>query len=66
MAKGKWYEDHRNLAALWTWLDENGQEPRDPSHFMEKPWKWDEEWKNSGLKRADEEKPEVYHDGYDS
>ena len=36
---------HDNLAALWSWLDENGLDPADgPAYFMEKPWKWNLEY----------------------
>ena len=36
---------HDNLAALWSWLTENGLEPHDgPAYFMEKPWKWNLEY----------------------
>ena len=41
-----WYDDHRNLAALWMWMCDCHDEPADgPGYFMEKPWKWEEEWK---------------------
>lgn len=38
-----WYEDHENLAELWRWLEERGEQP-DPAYFLEKPWKWTPEW----------------------
>lgn len=45
MPEMPWFAFHVNLAALWQWLDENGETPSDgPAYFMEKPWKWDSEW----------------------
>ncbi len=40
-----WWHDHRNLAALWRWMEEFSELPEDgPAYFMSKPWKWQGEW----------------------
>lgn len=42
----KWYETHENLVMLATMLDDDGRfdVPADVVRFLEKPWKWTEEW----------------------
>jgi hypothetical protein len=40
-----WYDDRNNLAALWSWLEDCHKLPADgPAYFMEKPWKWQDDW----------------------
>lgn len=38
-----WYDDRNNLADLWRWLKDQGDDP-DPAYFLEKPWKWSPEF----------------------
>lgn len=39
----EWWSDHRERAALWSWLVEQGWQPSDPLDFIAKPWHWAEE-----------------------
>jgi hypothetical protein len=39
-----WWQNHWYLAELWDWLRERGDAPVMPG-FLEKPWKWDAEWR---------------------
>lgn len=41
----EWYDSRENLANLARYIiDENGSESLDVVYFLEKPWKWTEEW----------------------
>lgn len=51
-----WYADHQNLALLWRWLEDRGDQPADPAHFIEKPWKWEPEWNELQAEQAHEER----------
>lgn len=46
-----WYREPANLAELWTWLEERGEQPSDPAYFMAKPWKWAPEWREMQAER---------------
>jgi hypothetical protein len=41
-----WYETHENLVMLATMLDDDGRfaETADVVRYLEKPWKWTDEW----------------------
>lgn len=39
-----WWHDHREIAALIAWLDENARLPDDVAYLVEKPWKYDHEY----------------------
>lgn len=44
-AQVEWWNDHRNLATLYEWLERYSNNPQDgPAYFMEKPWKWNMEY----------------------
>lgn len=40
-----WYADHNELARLWRHLTNNGQCPTCVAYFLEKPWKWEPEYR---------------------
>jgi len=41
----KWFTSHDNLTNLYRYLvDKDGQESLDIVDFLEKPWKWENEW----------------------
>ncbi len=43
-----WFDDHENLVALAEWMDSEGcfDEPSDVVAFFEKPYLFEEHWKN--------------------
>lgn len=44
VSKSYWWEDHRNLAALWSYMRDALMTPDDPAEFMARPWLWHEQW----------------------
>lgn len=47
-----WWEDHDNLAELWRFLEDRGEQPNDPAYFLDKPWKWDPEYQQMRSEQA--------------
>lgn len=39
-----WWTDHEQLADLWSWLEDRGEEPDSVAYFLSKPWKWTPEY----------------------
>ena len=50
--KDQWYDDRNNLADLWRWLEDQGDDS-DPAYFLEKPWKWSLEFAQMRAPRED-------------
>lgn len=45
MSKACWYEEPRNLATLFRWMDEGNVDfAVDPQHFLDEPHSYDAEW----------------------
>jgi hypothetical protein len=40
-----WWMDHTNLVTLTSWLADNGWDASEVAYAVEKPWKYEEEWK---------------------
>jgi hypothetical protein len=51
---GDWWDDHDNLAELWSWLEDRGQEPDSVVYYLQKPWKWTPEYVDM---RDEQERP---------
>lgn len=47
-----WYADHQALAELWRWLEDRGDQPRDPAHFLEEPWSYEPEYQAMRAEQA--------------
>lgn len=45
-----WYEDHHNLAAVARHMNEQGDGIAEVVYMLEKPWKFEDEWRRSKLK----------------
>lgn len=39
-----WYDDHRNIASLASWMADQGRTAHEVAYMVEKPWKFDEEY----------------------
>lgn len=43
-ATGEWWEDHDNLILTSRWMADNGYDASDLAYFIEKPWKYEDEY----------------------
>ncbi|HTQ44504.1 MAG TPA: hypothetical protein VMI75_17200 [Polyangiaceae bacterium] len=56
----EWWEDHRNLAALYRHLTDECELPEDQvAYFLEKPWKWTDEWERMIAGRPEPDEGEL-------
>lgn len=44
-----WYDDRRNLAAVARYMNEQGDSAAEVTYMLEKPWKFEEDWRLSKL-----------------
>ena len=45
MGESKWYEFHDNLVTLTSYMAETGASAEDVAYAVEKPWKYESEFK---------------------
>jgi hypothetical protein len=50
----EWYDDHRNLALVARWMGERGDTAEDIAYMIEKPQKFEDEWRRANLRVAAE------------
>ncbi len=49
-----WHEDRDNLARLARWMGEQGDGVDEVAYMLEKPWKFDDDWRRANIKVAAE------------
>lgn len=47
-----WYDDRRNLAVVARWMGEQGDTADEIAYMLEKPWKFEDEWRRANLRPA--------------
>lgn len=45
-----WYDERRNLATVAHWMGEQGETVEDVAYMLEKPWKFEDEWRRANVR----------------
>ncbi len=47
MTAPRWFQVHDNLVTLTRWMADNGYTADDLAYAVEKPWKYEDEWRQA-------------------